>query len=108
MSTIQDAVNLQTSSKCLKIRSLKDQIESFLALKMQNQSEPFVYQPSMRVSTAKQAELNSTYNESSRKAKEDLGKKMVSPYYEPKLRVIKRFQKLRIPRSACDERTNKS
>jgi hypothetical protein len=61
--TLQEAVALQTSSKCLKIRSLKDQIESFLALKMQNQTDLNVYQPSFRVSTAKQVELNNTYNE---------------------------------------------
>ena len=75
---------------------------------MQNQPDNFLYQPSFRVSTAKQVELNSTYNESSRKAKEDSTKKTISPYYEPKLRVIKKFQKSRIPKSACDERSNKT
>jgi len=65
-----------------------------------------MYQPHFRVSTAKQMELNSTYNDSTRKNKDEGSKKTVSPYYDPRLRVIKRFQKSRIPKTACEERAN--
>lgn len=91
----------------MKIRSLKDQIESFIALKQQNQTDLPAYQPYFRVSTAKKIELNSTnYNDSTRKFKDETSKKTVSPYYDPRLRVIKRFQKSKVPKTACEDRVN--
>jgi hypothetical protein len=106
---IQEALVLQTTSKFNKLRTLRDQLESFVALKIPNYIEnSVVNQVSFRVSTAKPIELNNTYNDSSKKLKDEAYKKTVSPYYEPKLRIIKRFQKLKVPRTAGDDRLNKA
>lgn len=100
LNNIQEALGLQTPSKSLKIRNLRDQIESFMSLRMQNfVDNSTVTQASFRISTAKPAELNSTIGEA-KKTKDDM-KKTVSPYYDARLRVIKRFQRSRIPKTSA-------
>ena len=80
---------LQSHAKLIKIRNIREQIDSFLALKMPicNDSSNG-NQGSFRLSTAKAAELNSTYNGSSRKTREEMHKKNISPYYDPKLKIM--------------------
>lgn len=91
----------------MKLKSLRDQLESFIALKVPNYAENSAFQGSFRVSTAKPYDLNFTYNDFNKKNKEESGKKNISPYYDPKAKLIKRFQRARIPRTACDDRFGK-
>ena len=97
---------LQSNAKAIKIRNIREQIESFLALKMPIYSDsPGGNQGSFRISTAKTTDL--TYNESSRKSGVEMHKKRISPYYDPRIQAIKRFQRSKIPRTACDDRFGK-
>jgi hypothetical protein len=60
----------------MKLKSLRDQLESFIALKVPNYAENSAFQGSFRVSTAKPYDLNFTYNDFNKKNKEESGKKI--------------------------------
>ena len=97
---------MQSSRKFIKIRTLREQIEAFTALRIPGDSQ-ITKESSFRVATAKTTELNSTYSDSLRKCREEAQKKNISPYYDQKIRAIKKFQRSRIPKTACEDKLGK-
>lgn len=99
-------MQMHPSKKSLKIQSLREQIESFVTLRMPGDG-PTAKETSFRVASTKHPELNNTYTESWRKKSDDYQKKYVSPYCEPQSKAIKKVQRSRIPKTACVNRLEK-
>lgn len=101
MAPLHEALQMHSSGKFAKIRTLRDQIEAFTTLRIPGDNL-LAKESSFRASTAKTTELNSTCSDSLRKYREESQKKKISPYYDQKIRAIKKFQRSRIPKTACD------